>query len=84
MDAPHVQLPCRQQHLEAAVRLVVHPSFDNLLARDLTADDLMIAPARESDLSALQDIAERAFKYERHQESLIVRHLRRLARSLPA
>jgi hypothetical protein len=32
----------------------------------------MIAPARDSDLSARQDIAERAFKYERHQESLIV------------
>jgi hypothetical protein len=39
------------------IEMKLRPFFDNLLARDLSADDL-----RDSDLSELQDIAERAFK----------------------
>lgn len=48
------------------VEMVLHPRLNPLQNRQFPKDDLLIARALESDLSALQDIAERAFGFERY------------------
>jgi RimJ/RimL family protein N-acetyltransferase len=48
------------------VEMVLHPRLDALQSRQLPRDDLLIAPAAEADLRALQGIAERAFGFERY------------------
>lgn len=48
------------------VEMVLHPTLENLQSRNIPQDDLLIAPAQESDLPLLQEIAERAFRHERY------------------
>lgn len=48
------------------IEMVLHPRFDNLQNHNFPRGDLSIVPAEEADLDALQDIAERAFGFERY------------------
>ena len=48
------------------VEMVLHPQFDLLQNQQFPKDDLLIAPAVMADMNALQDIAERAFGFERY------------------
>lgn len=48
------------------VEMVLHPRLDSLQSQQFPRDDLLIAPAAEADLMALQDIAENAFGVERY------------------
>lgn len=48
------------------VEMVLHPRLDRLSALVLPDDDLQLARAAETDLPALQAIAEQAFSHERY------------------
>lgn len=48
------------------VEMVLHPRLDQLQNQKFRRDDLLIVPAVEADLNALQGIAERAFGFERY------------------
>jgi GNAT superfamily N-acetyltransferase len=48
------------------VEMVLHPTLRDLQSRTFPQDELTIQPAQESDLGALQDIAEHAFRHERY------------------
>lgn len=48
------------------VEMVLHPGLDSLQSQQFPKDDLLIVPAAEADLRALQDIAENAFGVERY------------------
>jgi ribosomal protein S18 acetylase RimI-like enzyme len=54
-----------EQHFRF-VEMVLHPRLDRLAQRELPEDTLVIAKAEESDLAAIEAIAERAFGYERY------------------
>lgn len=48
------------------VEMVLHPKIQGIQNLNISKDSLFITPAKESDLPILQDIAERAFSYERY------------------
>ena len=48
------------------VEVVLHPYLDRLDQVELSVDDLVIAPAGQSDVNGLIDIARRAFLHERY------------------
>lgn len=48
------------------IEMVLHPKIEKLQSLDISQDNLIITPALESDLSAMQSIAERAFGHERY------------------
>lgn len=48
------------------VEMVLHPALEQLQAMDIPRDDLQIALAQQSDLPALEDIAQHAFHHERY------------------
>lgn len=48
------------------IEMVLHPKIEKLQTLDIPSDDLVIVPALESDLTAMRDIAERAFGHERY------------------
>lgn len=48
------------------VEMVLHPRLENLKNRKFPIDDLLIVPAEKADLAELQDMAERAFSFERY------------------
>lgn len=55
-----------EEHGFRFIEMVLHPRRDSLQATQIPADELLIAPAAEADLRALQDIADHAFGYERY------------------
>jgi ribosomal protein S18 acetylase RimI-like enzyme len=48
------------------VEMVLHPQIEGIQYLNIPKDSLMITPVLESDLPVVQDIAERAFGYERY------------------
>ena len=48
------------------LEMVLHPKIEGLGYLDIPEDHLVITPALESDLPAIQDIAEQAFGHERY------------------
>lgn len=48
------------------VEMVLHPRIDSLQTQQIPSDHLSIVPAADSDLEALQEIAETAFGVERY------------------
>jgi len=48
------------------IEVVLHPTLSNLQSMSIPEDGLSVAFAQESDLPALQDIAEHAFRHERY------------------
>jgi len=66
---PHNRLP-ESIFLESKgfrfVEMVLHPKIERLGCLDIPQDHLVITPALDFDIPAIQDIAERAFKHERY------------------
>ncbi|MBK8535841.1 MAG: GNAT family N-acetyltransferase [Candidatus Competibacteraceae bacterium] len=66
---PHNQLQ-ESMFLEAQgfrfVEMVLHPKIEGIQYLNIPKDSLIITPVLESDLPIVQDIAERAFGYERY------------------